>query len=89
MRNVNRGVTDKINISGIPEKGKVMIKTASTSEIIARLQAYEKLNGVGSVESVATVCPGSREVEYIFYITDKNGIETSIDIPSIDKETLW
>lgn len=66
-----------------------MIKTASTSEIIERLQAYEKLYGVGSVDSVATVCPGSREVEYIFYVTDKNGIETSIDIPTIDKETLW
>lgn len=66
-----------------------MIKTASTSEIITRLQAYEKLNGVGSVDSVASVCPGSREIEYIFYITDKNGIKTAIDIPTVNKETLW
>ena len=66
-----------------------MIKSASTCEKIERLQAYEQLNGVGSVESVATICSGSREVEYIFHITDKNGIETSIDIPSVDKETLW
>lgn len=68
---------------------KKMIKTASTSEIIERLQAYEKLNGVGSVDSVASVCPGSREIEYIFYITDKNGIETSIKIPTVDEEALW
>lgn len=66
-----------------------MLKTASTSEIIARLQAYEKLNGVGAVDSVASVCPGSREIEYIFYITDKNGVKTSIEIPTIDEETLW
>lgn len=66
-----------------------MIKTASTSEIIERLQAYEKLNSVGSVDSVASVGSGSREIEYIFHITDKNGIETAIDIPTVDKETLW
>lgn len=66
-----------------------MIKTASTSEIIERLQTYEKINGVGSVVSIATVCPGSREIEYIFHVTDKNGMETSINIPTVDEETLW
>lgn len=66
-----------------------MIKTASTSKIIERLQAYEKINGVGSVKSIATVCPGSREIEYIFYVADKNGMETSINIPTVDEETLW
>lgn len=65
-----------------------MIKTASTSEIIKFLQSYEKLYGVGAVESIGTVCPGSREVEYIFHIEDKSGKEIAVEIPTCDKEKL-
>lgn len=66
-----------------------MAKTASTREIIEYLQAYEKQYGIGSVESIGSVCSGSRETEYIFHVEDKNGKELTIEIPSLEKEQIW
>lgn len=66
-----------------------MFNTASTREIIEYLEAYEKMNGVGSVISIGSVCAGNRDVEYIFYIKDKYGKEVRVEIPSMDEETLW
>lgn len=63
--------------------------TASTREIIKYLEAYEKIYGVGSVASIGNVCSGSRDVEYIFYIKDKDGNEVRVEIPSIEEKTLW
>lgn len=67
----------------------IMIKTASTREIIEYLEAYEKIHGVGSVASIGSVCSGQRDVEYIFSIKDKDGNEDRVEIPTIDENTLW
>lgn len=66
-----------------------MIKTASTREIIEYLEAYEKIHGVGSVESIGSICSGARDVEYIFYIKDEFNHEIRVEIPSIDREKLF
>ena len=66
-----------------------MIKTASTRQIIEYLEAYEKIHGIGSVDSIGSVCPGSRKVEYIFYIRDEFNSEVRVEIPSIDREELF
>lgn len=66
-----------------------MIKTASTREIIEYLEAYEKIHGVGSVESIGSICSGARTTEYIFYIKDEFGHEIRVEIPSIDREELF
>lgn len=66
-----------------------MMITASTREIIEYLEAYEKIHGIGSVKSIGSVCAGNRDVEYIFYITDRCGKEVRVEIPSIEEETLW
>lgn len=65
------------------------MKTASTSQIIAFLQAYEMLHGVGSVTSIGAIASGWRTVEYIFYVKDKHGHETKIEIPSIQGKDIW
>lgn len=65
------------------------MKTASAREIIEYLEAYEKIHGVGSVVSIGSVCAGNRDVEYIFYIKDKNGHEARVEIPSLEEKTLW
>lgn len=65
------------------------MKTASTREIIEFLQAYEKKHGVGAIESIGSVCSGSRDVEYVFYIENKDGKETRVEIPTLLKESIW
>ena len=65
------------------------MKTASTRQIIEYLEAYEKIHGVGSVVSIGSICSGARDVEYIFYIKDKNKNEVCIEIPTIREKTLW
>ena len=65
------------------------MKTASTSQLIEYLQAYEKIHGVGSVTNIGTVCSGWRTTEYVLYIKDKEGKETRVEIPSIEEKTLW
>lgn len=65
------------------------MKTASTRQIIEYLEAYEKIHGVGSVTSIGSVCSGSRDVEYIFYIRDKNKNEVRVEIPTLEEKTLW
>ena len=62
------------------------MKMASTREIIEYLEAYEKIHGVGSVISIGSVCSGWRDIEYIFYIKDKNGNEVRIEIPSLEEK---
>lgn len=66
-----------------------MAKTTSTRAIIEYLEAYEKLNGVGAVGSVDSVCGGNRTIEYIFYIQNKDGVETCVEIPAIEKNNIW
>ena len=66
-----------------------MSKTACTREIIEYLEAYEKIHGIGAVESIGTVCSGNRDVEYIFDIEDRNGVQTHVEIPTLKKESLW
>ena len=66
-----------------------MSKCASTRAIIEHLQAYEKLHGIGSVESIGSVCSGSRKTEYIFHIEDKAGNECTVEIPSKEKNEIW
>lgn len=65
------------------------MKTASTRQIIEYLQSYEKIHGIGSIESIGSICSGSRDIEYIFHIEDKNGDETSIEIPTLNKGDIW
>lgn len=65
------------------------MKTASTRQIIAFLQAYEMLHGVGSVASIGYIASGDRNIEYIFYVKDKHGRETKIEIPSIQEKDIW
>ena len=65
------------------------MKTASTRQIIEHLEAYEKEHGIGSVVSIGSVCQGYRNVEYIFYVLDRNGNEVRVEIPTIDDKTLW
>ena len=65
------------------------MKTASTRQIIEYLEAYEKIHGVGSVTSIGSVCSGARNIEYIFYIKDKNKNEVRVEIPTLEEKTLW
>ena len=66
-----------------------MAKCASTRAIIKHLQAYEKLHGIGSVESIGSVCPGSRKTKYIFHIEDETGNECTVEIPLEEKNEIW
>ena len=66
-----------------------MIKTASTTQIIEALKAYEETNGPGSVVSIGASCSGFRDTEYYIHVNDKYGRETVITIPSIDEKTIW
>ena len=63
--------------------------TASTRQLIEFLEAYEKIHGVGSVRSIGSVCSGTRTVEYILRIVDKEGNEVNVEIPSIEESSLW
>lgn len=65
------------------------MKTASTHEIIEKLQAFEKLYRVGAVESISSVCSGDREIEYIFNVEDKNGNDVKININTVLKTDLF
>ena len=77
-----------------------MAKVASTREIIEKLEAYEKIHGVGAVIGIATVRNGDRTVEYKLEIandSDWNRVfnndgsykETVIEISSIDDNELF
>jgi hypothetical protein len=65
-----------------------MVKTASTREIIKKLEAYEKMYGIGSVISIGSISCGDRDVEYVFHIKDKDGNEKNIEISSVEEEIL-
>lgn len=61
------------------------MKTASTREIIEKLQTYEKENGIGSVYSIATVCGGATKYEFNI----SNGISDDLSLRTDDyKETV-
>lgn len=63
--------------------------TASTRQLIEFLEYYEKIHGVGSVRSIGSVCSGTRTVEYVLRIVDKEGNEVKVEIPSIEESSLW
>ena len=65
-----------------------MIKCASTKAVIELLQSFEEKHGVGSITSIGSVCSGSRTVEYIFHVKDKNGNEISIEVPSEEESIV-
>lgn len=78
----------------------VAMKVASTREIIEKLQAYEKLNGVGAVVGISTICGGDRTIEYKLRIandSDYNRVfnndgtykETEIEISAIGDTELF
>ena len=78
-----------------------MAKVASTREIIEKLEAYEKIHGVGAVVGILLVCNGDRTVEYKFEIAndsdynrvfnneDEHYKETVIEISSILDDDLF
>ena len=77
-----------------------MSKVASTREIIEKLEAYEKIHGVGAVIGISIVCDGDRTVEYELKIANdsewnrvvnKNDSykKTVIEIASIDDDELF
>ena len=77
-----------------------MAKVASTREIIEKLEAYEKIHGVGAVIGITTVCNGDRTVEYKLEIANDSDLnrvfnndgsykETVIEISSIDDNELF
>ena len=77
-----------------------MAKVASTREIIEKLEAYEKIHGVGAVVGIATVLNGDRTVAYKLEIandSDFNRIfnndgsykETMIEISAIEDDELF
>lgn len=41
------------------------MKVASTHELIEKLQAYEKENGIGAIIGIGTYCAGDRENQYV------------------------
>lgn len=65
-----------------------MVKTASTREIINKLETYEKMYGIGSVVSIGSISCGSRDIEYVFHIKDKDSNEIKVEISSVSEETL-
>lgn len=65
-----------------------MFKTAITREIIEYLQAYEKLYGIGKVESIRHVSDSERDVEYVFCIEDRCGKKLHVGIPSIENTKI-
>ncbi len=77
------------------------MKVASTREIIEKLEAYEKLHGVGAVVGLGAITNGNRTVEYKFEIAndstynkvfgneDNHYKETVIEISSIEDTDLF
>lgn len=75
------------------------MKTASTREIVDKLQTYEKENGIGSVYSIGLVCGINKTIQYEFKVA--NGIsddlslktedykESVLEISSIDESELF
>lgn len=59
-------------------------KVANVREIIEKLQKYEDEHGSGCVvNSIGAVANGDRTIEYIFYLRDKIGTETAIEISAV------
>ena len=76
------------------------MKVATTREVIEKLQAYEKENGIGAIVSIATHMAGDRENEFCFEIAnDSIGNKvfsedgrykiTNIEISSVRDDTLF
>lgn len=61
------------------------MKTASTREIIEKLQAYENENGIGAVIGIGLVCGGATKYEFKI----SNGISDDLSLRTEDyKETV-
>ena len=67
----------------------MMIKVASTSDVISLLQEYEKEHGTGAIHGISTICQGDRTVEYVFYISDQSCRDTKLEIPSVDISVIF
>lgn len=67
----------------------MMIKVASTSDVIRLLQEYEAEHGTGAIHGISTICQGDRTVEYVFYISDQSCIDTKLEIPSVDLGVIF
>lgn len=76
------------------------MKVASTREIIEKLEAYEKIHGVGAVVGIATVLSGDRTAAYRLEIandSDYNRVfnkdgsykETTVEIISVEDDELF
>ena len=78
----------------------MIVKVASTREIIRKLQDYEKENGIGAVIGIATVGNGNRTIEYKLMVANDSNYnkihkkdgkykETEIEISSINDLELF
>lgn len=76
------------------------MKVASTHELIEKLQAYKKENGIGAIIGIGTYCAGDRENQYVIeiandsnrnrvFIHDDNYKETKIDISAVQDNELF
>lgn len=74
---------------------------SSTSEFIAKLQEYERQNGVGAVKTIGLVMAGDRKVNFILTVAndtfdnsilnnqDEHYHETAIEISAIKDTDLF
>lgn len=67
----------------------MMIKVASTSDVIRLLQEYEAEHGTGAIHGISTICQGDRTTEYVFYIGDQSCQDTKLEIPSVDISVIF
>lgn len=75
------------------------MKVATTREVIEKLQAYEKENGVGAIIGITTHMNGDRENNFCFEIAsgswsdlafkDPRYKRTDIEISAVDDEELF
>lgn len=75
------------------------MKVATTHDIIEKLQAYEKENGIGVVTNVGRFGNGDRTTEYTFEVandSDWNRVfcperykETIINIDSVNDDSIF
>lgn len=61
---------------------------ASTTDMVKLLQAFEAVHGPGVITGITSYCACLREYEYAIHIKRKDGVETTIKIPSIDEAVI-
>ena len=74
---------------------------SSTSELISKLQEYEKYNGVGAIRGISIMMEGDRKINYILRVAndsydneilnnqDEHYQETTIEISAIKDIDLF